>query len=706
MPYNAELTNTQWYRYAWVRDQGHTDYVAKHDRCERFFRGDQWNRSDKAALASIRRPALTINKIISTIANVMGEQIYNRSEISYRPRGGANETTADILTKVFKQISDQNQLDWKRSDMFADGIIGSRGYLDVRMKFDESMQGDVDIVGLNPKNVLPDPDADEYDPDTWNEVTTTKWLTADDIEMLYSAKDAKLLRGKNESAFPYGYDSVDHNRDRFANPDTYMSMLYGSEFQTASVSRSIRVIERQYKKLDYQKHFVYPKTGESRVIPAAWDEDRVAFVMQKFGLHVIKKATHRIRWTITADNVVLHDEWSPYKHFTVIPFFPFFRRGTTIGLVENLTDVQDLLNKATSQELHIVNTTANSGWKIKAGSLTNMSMEDLEDRGAETGLVMEINGDPEKDAVKIQPNNTPQGLDRLSYKAEQAIKTISGVSDSMQGFDREDVAAKAIQQKRQAGNTNLVKPMDSLVRTDYILARNVLDLVQEYYTEERVMTITKDSITGETETFTINGMSPEGEVVNDLMAGEFETVISSVPQRETLEDSEFDQLSAMRKDLGVKIPDSVLINASRLRNKKEIITNMEGDKNSPEGKRQAELQARMQEAEVGTAEGERKVKDADATLRTEKSKQIAVEAGLALSAPAEAGATPGLDVAEAHREHDRKDAESEAKIHSIHEKSNLERDKAINDAKLKAEAQAQKLAQDRVARMTQPEGNQ
>ena len=26
------------------------------------------------------------------------------------------------------QISDNNQLDWKRSDMFADGVIGSRGF--------------------------------------------------------------------------------------------------------------------------------------------------------------------------------------------------------------------------------------------------------------------------------------------------------------------------------------------------------------------------------------------------------------------------------------------------------------------------------------------------------------------------------------------------------------------------------------------------
>src|SRR5207342_2653116 len=115
------------------------------------------------------------------------------------------------------------------------------------------------------------------------------------------------------------------------------------------------------------------------------------------------------------------------------------------------------------------------------------------------GLVVEVSGDP-KDIEKLQPNQIPSGLDRISYKAEEHIKTISNVSDSMQGQDRADVAAKAIQQKRMAGSTTFVKPLDSLVRSDFVIARNVLDLVQEFYTEERLMTITKDKITGETET--------------------------------------------------------------------------------------------------------------------------------------------------------------------------------------------------------------
>src|SRR5574343_190394 len=154
MPIDTQIAMKQWTRYAWCRDNGHAQYVQKADKCEAFFRGDQWDKNDKAKLDLARRPALTINKILSTVSNVMGEQIYNRAETAFRPRSGAPAATAEVLTKVFRQISDNNQLDWKRSDMFADGIITSRGYLDIRLAFDDQMQGEVDVTNLNPKNVL------------------------------------------------------------------------------------------------------------------------------------------------------------------------------------------------------------------------------------------------------------------------------------------------------------------------------------------------------------------------------------------------------------------------------------------------------------------------------------------------------------------------------------------------------------------------
>lgn len=638
MPLDPELSTKTWNRYAFCRDNGHLDFVKKDDKCNRFFCGDQWDKADKSKLELVRRPALTINKIISTVSNVMGEQIFARAETSFRPRSGASSEIAEILNKVYKQISDDNQLDWKRSEMFADGIIGSRGFLDVRIAYNDNTQGEVRIENINPKNVLIDPDADQYDPDTWGEVFTTKWMTADDIAVLYSKADAELLRNRTSTSHNYNHDLTEFMRDRFGD---VLPARYTGNFDESAVNRNIRVVERQHRVLDRQRHFLDTTTGDTRPIPEEFGRDTTAYFVQKYGFTVITKLVRRIKWDVVADNVRLHSDWSPYQHFTIVPYFPYFRRGRTVGMVENLIDPQEVLNKVTSQELHVINTTANSGWIVQSGALVNMTTEELEQKGAQTGLVIEVNT---KDAVeKIQPNQVPTGLDRASYKAEEHIKTISGVSDSQLGQDRADVAAKAIQAKRQAGSTNLVKPMDSLTRTDYILARNILDLVQEFYTEERLGTITHDDLTGKTENFTINQPNPnpppdveaqeEAEatgkyatpyeaVLNDLTLGEYSVVISSVPRRETLEDSQFEQAVSLR-ELGVPIPDDVLVESSRLVKKKDILEKMAGNKSSPEAQALAQLQQRAQAAEVAQTEATAAQKQADAQLKQVKTQVLA-----------------------------------------------------------------------------------
>lgn len=612
MPIDTAVATKIWNRYVWCRDNGHEDFIQKADKCDAFFRGDQWRREDIEKLRESRRPALTINKIISTMSTIMGEQIYNRSEIAFRPRGNSPAGIAEILTKVFKVIADDNQLDWLRSEMFADGIITSRGFLDVRLRFDDHAFGEIGLKTLNPKNVIIDPDAEHYDPDTWGEVFITKWLTADDIEVLYSKEDAELLRNEAGSFFPYGYDSIEFNRDRFGER---FNPAYNSDRDDSNVMRSVRVIERQYRMLDRQLHFVDPSTGDMRPVPTSWDRNKIALVRDQFDLRVTRKLVRRIRWTAIADRVVLHDDWSPYKHFTVVPYFPFFRHGRTIGLVENLLGSQELLNKVSSQELHVINTTANSGWKVKSGALINMSIEELEQRGAETGLVVEV--DDVKNIDKITSNQIPTGLDRVSFKAEEHIKTIANVPDSVQGQDRADVAAKAIQQKRMAASTNFVKPMDQLNRTDFLLARNMLDIFQEFYTDERVMTMTKDAVQGTTEQFTINQVTPEGLVLNDLTVGEYSVVTTSVPQRETLEDSQFEQAVSLR-ELNIPIPDDVLIETSRLHNKRQIIEKIAAASNSEQAQQDREIALRAAMADAGNKEASAQRALADARLKEAK----------------------------------------------------------------------------------------
>ena len=691
------IADETWNRYQQLRDNGHLEFCAKFDQCKNFFIGKQWHAGDLAFLKAVKRPALTINKILSTLSNVLGEQVYQRTDIAFQPRNmGATEEIAEALTRVFMQIADNNQLPWVRSDVFLDGVLSSRGFYDVRMEFDDSLRGEVRITQLNPKNVLIDMDADTYDPDKWGDVIVTKWLTPDDIELAYSASAADKLRGRGTSYLPYGYDSVDDDRDRFGGRMT--TARYASPNDSDRLTRNIRVLERQYRKLARVEHFIDTVTGDMTPIPADWDRERISkHLADTPTLGVRKKLIKRIRWTVVADNIVLHDDWSPYKHFTVVPYFPYFIYGSTVGLVENLIGPQELLNKVSSQELHVVNTTANSGYFVKAGNLTNMSTGELETRGSQTGLVIEVK---ELDGIeKIQPNATPTGLDRVSYKAEEHIKTISGVSDYQLGSAREDVAAKSVLANRQSGQTNLAKPMDNLVRTDTLLARSVLDMIQTYYSEERLVRITTDRLSRATEQMVVNQVTPEGEILRDLTLGEYGVVVTSQPERDTFEDSQFDQAVRLKTEVGIQMPDRYIIQSSRLRNKSDIITAIEGDRDSPEAQAAAALEARAKEAAVAKEE-------ADAGLKQAQAAKTMSEA----NNPADPGSEAAIKLKELELEYAHKERalqmEYAYKEKELQLKMQMGREKAQAEIAIKAEAEQQKALTQRVAAVTQAQNSQ
>lgn len=620
MPVNDKVARQNADRYTYARDNGHTRYLEKARKCDEYFAGLQWEEAIRRKLESQGRPALTINLTLATIATVMGERIEQGADVTFLPFRNGVDQTAEALAQVYLQIAYANKLQWLEGDVADDGFITSRGFYDVRIGFDDHMKGEVKISYQNPKNVLIDPDAETYDPCGWKEVFVTKWMTADEIETLYNKADADLLRRRSQDDFLFGYDFIDTRPEGFGG-----SSRFNSPDRETTTRRLYRVLERQHKELRKRRHFVNLVTGDTRPVPDNWDEGRVEKVRQAFGWEIFSKTAEQIKWTITVDNIVLHDEWSPYKHFTIVPYFPFFRRGHTIGLVENLISPQDQVNKASSQELHVVNTTANSGYKVKSGAVLNMEIDEIEQRGAESGVVFEM---ADMDGLeKLTPNQIPTGLDHIARKSEEHMKSISGVSDSKRGFDRADVAAKAIEAKQAAGSINLAKPMDNLARTRHLVAERVLDLIQTYYTEERVLQVTGGGLSTETSDLSVNQTLPDGSIVNDLTLGEYSVRVTTVPTRETYQQSQFTEALSLRVDAGIRIPDEWLVEHSHLNRKSELIKAIKEQNGGGEPSEtelqlaQLEVEAKQVENQLNQARAEKE--RADAALVAMRAEEVA-----------------------------------------------------------------------------------
>jgi hypothetical protein len=664
-------------RYVRARDAGHIDFMQKAQRCEDFFAGyenKQWDEATVAKLRSQRKPVLTINKIFPTLGTAMGEQLQNQVDVSFRASSSGDPSVAAALDKVWMYIANNNMLDWVRSEVADDGFIKSRGFYDVRMDFKENLTGDVVITKENSMNVVIDPDATEYDPDKWKEVFVTKWLTGNDIRIVYGKEEAaKILEQRGRSTLPFlGHDFIDVPIGSFGMDSHNLPYLK----QDGKIRRVVRLIERQYKEFKRADHFVDPVTGESRLIPENWGHDRISRAVQHAGVLVMSRRVEVIRWTVSADDFLLFDEESPYRYFTLIPYFPYMRDGETIGLVENLISPQENLNKTRSQELHIVNTTANSGWKVKQESLKNMTLYELELRGAETGLVLEM--DDINNAEKINPNQVPTGLDRISFKSDEDIKQISNIGDSHRGLDRADVSGIAIERKQIRGAVNLAKPFSNLIRTDHMLAKRVLHLIQTFMTEPRVLTITGRDPNQESEQLEINMPTPEGEILNDLTLGEYSILVSTVPAREKHEDTQFDEIVRMRTEMGIDIPDSFVLKASRLTDKQAIMEALESG-SQPNAELQA-LEIEQKKAEIDKLKTDTMARKAEAVERVARAQKTSNET--------ESNGVQSPEMAKLQLERDKMEQENALKIREqdmedAREREKMRRQHSIELAKLK-----------------------
>ncbi len=599
--------------------RGHLDWMAHAMRLEDYYLagGKQWAAEDREEMenGANPRPAFEVDVVKPAINAIIGYQIANRVDASFVPRGGeADEKSAKLISKVVRQVLDNARWRHCETDACLDGLIQQRGYIDVRMDYERNDLGEVDLRVIDPLDGIPDPDATSYDPDDWLDWHEARWLTLDQIEADYgpdAAKEVKARAAETTTSQPLGVvDGV--ARAGFGSRPSLMN-TYGYGFYGEGAWRRYRIIHRQVN--EYSKVLVarWP-TGDIRPVDQM-PREYLAWLLDQ-GIPVFKKRMRRVRMHVVAPNVLLHDKPSPYNHITAVPFFPYFRRGRTVGAIDAMTSVQDMLNKFVSQFAHIVNTTANSGWQGEADSLENMDDDRLEAVGGSTGLLLlRKPGKPE--LKKIEPNSIPTGVDRMIEFAYKNAQIVSGVDENMLGLQR-DLSGVAVQSLQYAAQQKLAVVLNNLSRTREMVVSRVLEYTQQFMGAERVLRIAEDDAYGVKRhiPYVLNERQPDGQILNDLTAGTYDLVLSEQPAQVTFDNSQFEQMKAI-KDMGIPIQDARVIRASNLMDKSEIAEEMEAQ--AQEANPVAEAEAALKRAQARKA-------DAEATNKSVEAQFSAIQA--------------------------------------------------------------------------------
>ena len=618
MAYDSEIARTQYENYRYCYDNGHHEWVILASRCFDFWRGRQWEHNDLRYLDIAKRPHMSFNIIESLIRAMKGVQRSLRNDVRFMPVSNASAELAQAQDALWMHTQAANQLDFLESDVFERGAIMGRAYYDCRMDFDDNLQGNVKITTPRSQDVILDPVAHGYDPDTWPQVYTRKWANLLDIEHLFG-KDAASELSVFAAPSWYEYDDV-----FMASTLGYQPMYAFPPGADEKLVRGLLVLDRQYWELQSREVFIDTKTGDTSIIPKTWDRSRIQQALKQVpDLSTMRKKVKALHWTVTCEGQKLFDGESPYQHMTIVPFFPTFLDGVSMGTVESLLDPQLLYNKMTSQELHIINTTANSGYKVKAGALQNMTPEELETRGSSSGFVAVL--DEMANLDKFTANQLPAGHERLSMKADAIMRSLAGVANGTRGFAREDVSGDAIESNQAGQQINFAGPLSNLHRTKQLLATRSRELCRDYMTETRALMINRGSMYNpKMDTVTINQPTAEGKMLNDITQGEYTTVLVPAPSRTTMTESEFDFLVDLREKLGIQIPDEMMIELSPIPDKGRLIHMLQGSEKAKQ--EQTQLEQQTAQANLALLQARTQKESSGASLNSARAGKAQVEA--------------------------------------------------------------------------------
>jgi hypothetical protein len=480
--------------------------------------GLQWSEEDRQALLEAGKPCFEFNQILPKINAALGYQIANRMDIAFRPRNGqATDDVAGTLSKVAMQVGDNVDLHWKETQVYADGLIQQRGYFEIKVDYEDSLLGEISVEALDPMDVIPDPDAKSYDPDSWSDVVVLRWMTYDEIEANYGEEARAKLEVEAPDEEDFGDDFDDEERNRFGD-STNIGVDRLGEMTVGDGCKRVRVVDRQYWRME-RAECIVTDTGDIRPVEGM-PEQRIADIIAAGGFRT-KRRIRRVRWTVSTMNHILHDDWSPFNHFTIVPFFPFFRRGLHIEM------------KKDAKQEHMPR--------------------------------------------KIQPNQIPQGLDRIVDRSAMLLEQATGINEAMMGQRGPETSGIAIQSRQFAAQQQLSVPLDNLARTRHLLAGRMLEIIQSFYDEPRILRITETDDRGRpiTQSLPVNMPYEDGSgIFNNLTLGEYDVVVTEQPMQITFENSQFVQVMEMMEK-GAPIPWPFVLRYSNLAHKQEMIDAME-----------------------------------------------------------------------------------------------------------------------------------
>lgn len=566
----------------------------------RFKAGDQtlWN-DIYGNLPAFRRRVFNFNRIRRVCNMITGYQRRNRKSTVVTPIENSDEVTASQFTKAMIWAMDQDQTLNTISEAFDGAVTTGMNLLSVWMDYrNDPINGDIRVDNVSYNGYLIDPFFKKHDLSDCNFIWTRKWLTKKQIK--------SLLPEQANEIDSFSYDA---NRDG--------KFQYMPEAYNYGMKDLLTYDEYWYRDYRTQKLLVDVKTGETM----EWrgnPDDLDRFLKTYPEITAIDNEIQTCKLGIVVQGHVMYHGQNPmgidqYPFVPVlgyyepqIPYFPWRIQG----VVRGLRDSQYLYNRRKVIELDILESQINSGWKYKENALVNPDDVFLQGQGRGLALKEEANM---SDAEQIQPPHVPQSMIELSKILGDEIQQISGVNEELLGSAEDDKAGILSMLRQGAGLTTLQVLFDQLDFSQKMLGRIFLDLIQSNFSPGKIQRITAEQ--------------PTPQFYNKAF-GRFDAVVEEGLNTATQRQMQFKQLLGLR-EIGIPVPTNLLIEASTLQNKKELVEAIGQQEQQTAQVQQMQMQMAMQEQEAKTQDLKSRA-EANTGLGLERASRVQENRALAI----------------------------------------------------------------------------
>jgi hypothetical protein len=542
------------------------------DTDTRFHCGDQtlWN-DLYGNLPANRRRQFNFNRIRRVINMISGHQRRNRKTFVTIPVQNATQHTADQFSKIFLWADQQEGILETISESFEGALVTGMNLLHVWMDYrSDPVSGNIKVSNCSYNSFLIDPYFRKTDLSDCNAIWKRSFLTKREcISLLPSHSD--------EIMGLWGQDNRD-GKFQFM-PENYN---YG-------LKNLLTYDEFYYRDYRTQKALVDTRTGEVQEWRFDHDDRLEAFLQAYPSVTVIEQEIPTVRLAILVQGKVMYDSVQPTgsDQYPFVPVFSYYAPQLPYfpwriqGVVRGLRDSQYLYNRRKVIELDILESQINSGWKYKEDALVNPKDVFLSGQGR--GLAVKTEAQM-SDVEQIVAPQIPPSMIQLSELLGKEINEISGVSEELLGSAVDDKAGILSMLRQGAGLTTLQGLFDQLDHSQKLVGRLMIDLIQNNFMPGKVKRIIHDE--------------PDPQFYNKAF-GRYDAAVEEGVLTTTQRQMNFAQLLHLR-EVGVPIPDTVLIEACTLQDKDKLLEAIQQQSEQQQQQQQMQLEAALAEQQSRT----------------------------------------------------------------------------------------------------------